>query len=135
MKYIAGIDPGNESSAFALIDIETLRPIAAYKGKNENTVENLLNEANAEDIISAPIERMQSYGMGVGQSVFDTCIWTGRFIERLNAKGIDTPLIPRREVKLYHCGMASAKDANVIAALKERFGDKGTKKNQGGFTE
>jgi hypothetical protein len=39
--------------------------------------------------------------------------------------------VERREVKLHLCGQARAKDSNIIQALKDRFGDKGTKNKPG----
>jgi hypothetical protein len=65
--------------------------------------------------------------MAVGREVFETCVWIGRFVERL---GIVT-LVYRKDVKLTICGSPRAKDANVRAALIDRLGQVGTKNNPG----
>src|ERR1019366_6572924 len=85
------------------------------------------------------IEMVASYGMAVGASVFDTCVWAGRFIECWSRTGFDRDWaagrVFRREVKLHLCGSARAKDANVRQALIDRYGGKekavGRKKTPG----
>jgi hypothetical protein len=81
------------------------------------------------------IEMVASYGMAVGKEVFDTCVTIGRFIQFAEERGAFRSIdqIYRKEVKLNLCGQTRAKDANIIQALKDRFGDKGTKKNPGWF--
>ena len=76
------------------------------------------------------IEMIASYGMPVGQEVFETCVWIGRFIQ---ASRREATLIYRKDVKLNLCNKTNATDSNVIKALKDRFGDKGTKSNPGWF--
>ena len=68
--------------------------------------------------------------MPVGQEVFETCVWIGRFIQ---ASRKETQLIYRKDVKLNICNSMKATDASIIKALKDRFGDKGTKANPGWF--
>ena len=78
------------------------------------------------DADALAIEMVASYGMAVGASVFETCVWAGRFIERwsaVSAAGSVTQVY-RREVKLHICGSAKAKDANVRQALIDRYGGK-----------
>lgn len=84
------------------------------------------------------VEQVQSYGMSVGAEVFETCVWTGRFVEAW-ARGT-VPLrewhrLPRRAVKLHLCGQARAKDSNIRQALIDRYGGKeqaiGRKANPG----
>jgi len=127
---ILAIDPGNELSAYCMIDRATLQPLDKAKVPNAD-LRALCYKAT--DIDSAVIERVESYGMGVGKTIFDTCIWTGKFSEALEYVGVPVTLLPRRSVKLHICGQARAKDSNIIAALQERFGVKGTKKNPGWF--
>jgi len=59
-----------------------------------------------------------SYGMAVGKDVFETALWTGRFIE---AWGGPHTKVYRKDVKLTLCGNASAKDANIRQALIDRY--------------
>jgi hypothetical protein len=72
-----------------------------------------------------------SYGMPVGASVFETCVWIGRFIQR--RKCPDFEYIYRKEEKMNLCYSMKAKDSNIRQALIDRFGEVGTKKNQGFF--
>lgn len=68
-------------------------------------------------------------GMTVGQEVFDTCVWIGRFWEiALRSGGYEPKRIYRREEKLNLCGCLSAKDKNIRQALIDRYGVVGTKK-------
>ena len=123
---ILAIDPGNEKSAIVYYD--TVDQIILRKGIVTNREMLLCVKAGEDDHLV--VEMIASYGMSVGQTVFDTCVWIGRFIEASPNKHT---LIYRRDVKLHFCGQARAKDGNVIQALKDRFGDKGTKKNPGFF--
>jgi hypothetical protein len=58
--------------------------------------------------------------------------WTGRFTEA--ARPVKVVQLPRRQVKVAICGDTKAKDANIRAALLDRFGGskaKGTKAKPG----
>jgi hypothetical protein len=101
------------------------RPIAFGIDLNED----ILDKLNPQSPVV--IERIASYGMPVGESIFETCIWSGRFIQRVADKGGSWSRITRQEVKLHICRSSKAKDANVTRALLDRFGPKGTKKKQG----
>lgn len=71
------------------------------------------------------IEMIASYGMGVGASVFQTCVWIGRFTEVWNGHGVNraaAAYLTRIQVKSAICHSAKAKDANVRQALVDRFG-------------
>jgi hypothetical protein len=125
MKILA-IDPGNEESAYVLWDGKKILDF----GKVSNFV--LLENKLKPDDFDFPydhccIEMVASYGMPVGKTVFDTVFWIGRFFENCHA----VCLIYRKEVKIHLCGQTRAKDSNIIQALKDRFGDKGTKKAPG----
>ncbi len=71
---------------------------------------------------SVVVEMIASYGMAVGAEVFETCVWIGRFVERATAGGCEVSRLFRRDVKLHLCGQARAKDANIRAALIDKFG-------------
>ena len=68
--------------------------------------------------------------MAVGAEVFETCVWTGRFIQCWTDSpfsyriGAERPVrrVFRRDVKMHLCGSARAKDANVRQALIDRYG-------------
>jgi hypothetical protein len=134
------IDPGNTESAYALIDTDTCRPIEFDKLPNERlrfAIPRLILATKGGPVA---VEMIASYGMAVGQEVFDTCVWVGRFSESIRrASGSDPVLTKRRPVKLHHTHSSKATDANVNQALKDRFAlgvrnhGKGTKDNPGWF--
>ncbi|KQR01472.1 hypothetical protein ASF74_07865 [Arthrobacter sp. Leaf145] len=135
---LLAIDPGNTHSGYALIEQGTCQPIKVGKIPNDEVLE--LIKLTSYDHLS--IEMIASYGMAVGKEVFDTCVWIGRFIQHHNnrvAEYANYDLVYRREVKLHHCNSTSAKDANIIQALIDRFAcgepnrGKGTKANPGWF--
>lgn len=124
---ILAIDPGNIESAYCLIDSKTYKPIEF--GKIDNTLLLIkLKELEYDKLI---IEMIASYGMAVGASVFDTCVWIGRFIQA--RKCPDFEYIYRKEEKINLCNSMKAKDSNIRQALIDRFGDVGVKKNPGFF--
>ena len=126
---ILAIDPGNQQSAYALLDAE-LRPVKFAKKPNDEVMEDCITilEENTAVVV---IEMIASYGMAVGKEVFETCVWIGRFIERLAPETYK--LIYRREEKENLCGSMRAKDSNIRQSLIDRFGVVGTKKNPGWF--
>ena len=126
-KYILAIDPGNIESAYCLIEKETYKPIEF--GKVDNTYMLMkLKELEYSELI---IEMIASYGMAVGASVFETCVWIGRFIQ--TRKCADFEYIYRKEEKMNLCNSMKAKDSNIRQALIDRFGIVGTKKEPGWF--
>lgn len=124
---ILAIDPGNIESAYCLMEKETYKPIEF--GKIDNTLMLIkLKELEYDELI---VEMIASYGMAVGATVFDTCVWIGRFIQA--RKCPDFEYIYRKEEKMNLCYSMKAKDSNIRQALIDRFGEVGTKKNQGWF--
>lgn len=123
MKILA-IDPGNIESAYCIIDSITYKVIEKGKLQNERIA---LGMRFAEyDLLV--IEMIASYGMPVGESVFETCLWIGRFIQIAHDRNIETEKIYRKEEKINLCGSMKAKDSNIRQALIDRFGNVGTKK-------
>jgi len=123
MKILA-IDPGSTESAFVIFDGINILD----KGIIPN--EQLLDYSASYDKLA--IEMVASYGMPVGKTVFETCVWIGRFIEA-HGLGItaDHDKVYRQEVKMHLCNSMRAKDGNIRQALIDRFGEVGTKKNPG----
>lgn len=147
MTRVLAIDPGNTESAYALIDQATRRPMEFAKVPNGDLLdelEGLTTYGHAHGLCAdvVAIEMVASYGMPVGADVFETCVWIGRFYERINTRGslgIDVRLVKRHPVKLHHCQSARAKDSNITQALVDRFAPgqpnrgKGTKNEPGWF--
>lgn len=121
MKLLC-IDPGNEQSAYCIIDSETYKPLEF--GKVDNF--ELLDYIDKMPIVNMVIEMIASYGMPVGQTVFETCVWIGRFIQCSSTY----KYIYRKDEKMNLCNSMKAKDSNIRQALIDRFGQVGTKKNQ-----
>ncbi len=126
MKLCA-IDPGSKESAIVVWDGHEIH--MKEKWDNSAVFDWLRSNACCDIVV---IEKVASYGMAVGEEVFETCRQAGRFDA---AASVSSKLpvfhIPRKEVKLHLCGQNRAKDSNIIQALKDRFGDKGTKANPG----
>lgn len=125
---VIAIDPGTTESAVAIWHDGA--GVSASKLPNEEVFEAMC-QLTCGTIL---IEQITSYGMPVGREVFQTVWWTGRFYQfamKFVPLGVDVLMIPRKDVKLWHCGTPAAKDSNVIAALKEKYGEKGTKKAPG----
>jgi hypothetical protein len=127
------IDPGNRYSAYCAVD--GYRP--ARFGKVPNADLLALPHRYLPDRVV--IEMVTSYGMAVGADVFETCVWTGRYVQAFAHVGLEAELIGRIPVKVHHCYSARANDANITQALVDRFAPgepnhgKGTKKAPGFF--
>jgi Holliday junction resolvasome RuvABC endonuclease subunit len=125
MRLLA-IDPGNEETGWVFFDTATNKILEFRKECNEK----VLFSVERLDPDETVIERIASYGMAVGESVFLTCFFIGRLIERASTCG-PVHLITRKEVVVQLCGTARAKDSNIRQVLIDRFGEPGTKKNPG----
>lgn len=129
---ILAIDPGNVESAYCFISEENYKPLIFDKVENQKLLEII--EEYKEFIDKAAIEMVASYGMAVGKTVFDTCVWIGRFVQKLKDLEVkDYKFIYRKDVKMNLCHSMKAKDSNIRQALIDRFGIVGTKKEQGFF--
>jgi len=116
---ILAIDPGPEQSG--VVEWDGKRVISAAILPNNEIIETFYRGTVAGDMV---IEMVASYGMPVGESVFETVFWIGRFCEAW--KGPFTR-ISRKDVKMHLCHNTRAKDSNIRQALRDRFGEKPTK--------
>ena len=113
---LLSIDPGTTESAFVVLDSGVL----IDKGKiGNNAMRDICISAGCD---SLAIEMVASYGMAVGKSVFETCVWTGRFIEAFS--GPHTKIY-RKDVKIHLCQSMKAKDANIRQAIIDRYPETG----------
>jgi hypothetical protein len=124
---IFSIDPGNEKSAFVITN--DTKPLFFDKVDNDELL-MMLDTRKYDKLV---IEMVASYGMAVGKTVFDTCVWIGRFIQKANERNIPFEFMYRKDVKLNLCNSMRAKDSNIRQALIDRFGEVGTKKDPGFF--
>ena len=128
---ILAIDPGNEQSAYAVIEMPNFRLLEFGKINNNDLLRRLDGEHEYESNIA--VEMIASYGMAVGKDVFETCVWIGRFVQLLQGK--DITYIYRKDEKMTLCGSMKAKDGNIRQALIDRYAEhnfkngKGTKAN------
>ena len=111
---LLAIDPGNEQSAWVLYDTEAKTP------KDSDIVPNhlMLEQISRSPITHLAIEMVASYGMPVGRTVFDTCVWIGRFIEAW--RGPFTRVY-RKDVKMHICQSMRAKDSNIRQAIIDLY--------------
>lgn len=139
-RWILGIDPGIEQSAFVLCDPD-LKPVKFGKNANElmyidmiMAISPVLRNGGRLQIV---IERIENHGMPVGRTTFDTCEWIGMLRERF--KDLDVAFVYRSEEKKAICHHPRANDATIKQALIDRFAPntgnhgKGTKKDPGFF--
>lgn len=134
---ILAIDPGDVKSGYAWISLPdfTLREFG--KISNPELLAALPSLAAESDVVA--IEMIASYGMPVGKNVFDTCVWIGRFQEKISQTGTPWEYVYRKEEKISLCGTLKAKDANIRQALVDRYArhdfrtGKGTKANPDTF--
>lgn len=115
---ILAIDPGTTESAYVLMDAKTYILIECGKIPNSNLKDKLLLFKNREDLYLV-IEMIKSYGMPLGDTCLETCVWIGRFIETW---GRPYDLIPRKTVVTEICNNPRGNDSHVRQALINRYG-------------
>lgn len=125
LDTIIAIDPGTNQSAMLLWDGSKI----GLHEISDNA--SILRALRCNSTVPVYCEMIASYGMAVGREVFETCVWIGRFQEAAERTGAPFHLIYRRDVKMWHCQSARAKDTNVNQALRDKYGAKGTKKSPG----
>lgn len=138
MAFI-GIDPGNIESAYVVVADDLSEVLEKGKVENHELMKLLTRFKLTYDIRYVAIEMIASYGMAVGASVFDTCVWIGRFKEHCLKLLWEVEFVYRKEEKLLLCNSMRAKDSNIRQALVDRFAPntpnkgKGYKSNPGFF--
>jgi len=124
---IIGIDPGNTHSASAII--QDGRIVTKCYRPNADFIKDL-GAATALPGFKGHIvcEMIASYGMPVGKTVFDTCVFIGQLLQVFPAM----KRVTRVQVKSTICHSAKAKDGNIRQALIDIYGPPGTKSTPGG---
>lgn len=117
MDMLLAIDPGNVQSAYVVIDPETWE--IYDKGKVDNAV--LLICAKTWDYSVMAVEMIASYGMPVGESVFETVVMIGRLVQIAEDRGYVATRVKRIDIKNHICHSSRAKDSNIRRALIDRF--------------
>lgn len=129
MSKILAIDPGNVQTALVLLDTEKQEILFKEILPNQQCFLAFERENLSPDI--SVIEQVAGMGMVVGETVFETAVWSGRFWQMLDSLGYKVDRIKRNEIKNILCGSSRAKDKNIRQRLIDIFGEQGTKKNPG----
>lgn len=115
---LLAIDPGPTESAYLVFVGTCVQTFG--KVPNDDLVAHLPGLLASGIADHVAIEMVESFGMPVGREVFGTVFWAGRFAQA--ALPWHHTLVPRSAVKMHLCGSKRAKDANIRAALIDRFG-------------
>jgi len=89
---ILSIDPGTKQSAYSVIR-EDYSIVRAAKSPNEDVL-NLVHQGDYDVLVVECMEPRfhapgagKSMGLRIGDEVYETCIWIGRFMEAAYARG------------------------------------------------
>ena len=131
-KYntILAIDPGNIESAYVLYQSGKILEMGLTHNRNMLTlITDFKGGYGGTTIVPdiMVIEQVSSYGKVVGYTIFDTCEWSGRFIERWGPGKIKK--LPRQQVKKILGIRMNASDAIVNQYVASRFPKTGGGKN------
>jgi len=126
--WITSIDPGTTESAILTWGIKEKRASGALIASNKAILNSIRKGLWTENYVC---EMIASYGMPVGKEVFETVLWIGQFKEAAESRGGTFELVTRQQVKLHHCMSNKAKDSNVSQALKDKYGQVGSKNKPG----
>jgi len=114
---ILAIDPGTTQSAYVVYEQGRLVDFGIKE--NSELLTYLEDGIYSHMCDKLYIEMVASYGMAVGKTVFETCVWIGRFIEKWNH---DWEFVYRKDVKMHLCGQTKAKDSNIRQAIMDLYG-------------
>ena len=122
---ILAIDAGTTESAYCLFDGE--KPVKFGKVQNLSVL-SMLRLGFVKQDEELVIEIVKSYGMPVGEHVFTTVEWIGRFCEAYEWHSYSTfgivkqaKRLPRKEICKHICNDGRAKDSNIRQAIIDRF--------------
>jgi hypothetical protein len=131
---IFAIDPGPKRSA--LVIYHHSGAIREHRKSENWQLLRALREQPKCDSDVMVLEQVAAMGLAVGAETFETCVWSGRFIEAwIHGSPSAWDRIKRHEVKQALCRTQRAKDPHIRQALIDRFGGKaaaiGNKKSPG----
>lgn len=127
--YVA-IDPGTTHSAF--LAFASPQEIFFCAKMENREIENRLREFHFDWLEPSyserkryhhlAIEMVASYGMPVGEEVFETCLWVGRFLGAYNGPFTK---IKRHEIKMHLCHtIKGVSDSAIRQRLIDLYGGK-----------
>lgn len=119
MRLLA-IDPDPNGGSWVFVDQDGKLFGYAWRDSIDNIVET---EMQWPFLRHTVVEDLQSYGMPVGASVFDTAKMIGEMRRGARVALLHFHLsLTRPKIKTALCGTPRAKDANVRAALIDLYG-------------
>ena len=118
---VHAVDPGYEVSALVVFDGRAVIEHGMFA--NRDLLHRFSARDRSDDHVLV-IEQIASFGMPVGEEVFETVFWSGRFAQAWVAYRAAMPVdrVKRHTVKMHLCGHPRAKDGNIRQALLDRFG-------------
>lgn len=123
MADVLALDPGNVRSA--LIGLRG-RTILFTRHDHNDALRAWFYQQMHNGLLPSNmvlvIEQVASMGMAVGETVFETVFWSGRFAELWTSRGGVFTRMPRHAVKLALCHNTRAKDANIRQRLIDLYG-------------
>jgi hypothetical protein len=123
---IIGIDPGPEESAYVIwsgIGIITKNNLDNHGLLSvlQLAADPYLMEEREEKHIYCAIEQVRGFGLRCSNEIFDTCEWSGRFLQAFGEER--TIMIPRKEAHEHICpNSGMTHDKYIREALIKRFG-------------
>lgn len=118
---VIGLDPGPERSAWCALN-GAGDPLTWSILPNAQAVNDLRLLQAVDPRAVLCVEMVASYGMPVGASIFETCVWIGRFLDAWEAAGGRTDRLTRIQIKSHLCHSAKACDSNIRWALIDLYG-------------
>lgn len=138
LEPLLAIDPGNVQSAFVLYNPSTKIVIEHGLVPNADMLKVLQRIQATGGAWRMATEMVACYGMAVGATIFDTCVWIGRFVQKWTDAEFTHKyrFVYRKDEKIHLCGSMKAKDGNVRQSIMDRYGSTrqiaiGTKKTPG----
>lgn len=117
---LLAIDPGNEKSGWAILEKKTYRPVGHGINNNHTILDAMTSGRWKFDEVV--IEGYEFQGRQfVGQTVFDTCIWIGRFEHHAKIVNKVPVTLIKRGIITNHLLGRRGKDADVVHYLVNRF--------------
>lgn len=121
-RAVVAVDPGYKQTAIVQLAREsgTRWPTLVQHGiyPNDEARRVLSNLAWMGNVMA--LEKVAMGGMTAGPETFETCVWSGRFVELWQPHPYVR--IPRVQVKKHLTGVTNTKDGHVRQALIDRFG-------------
>lgn len=134
---LIAIDPGQFSTGYCIIVEPGYIPIEFGKINNDEMLEVIKQTVSACGQVDIVIEKIESYGISVSESIFTTIFWCGRYWQVATMLGLKPQWVTRRAVKSNLCKGKTFKtkswDSKIRQALIDRFGTVGNKEAKGFF--